>query len=398
MPKYLVEMHDGRKFQVEADSQPSEADVLAHMGKSAPALSTVSADEPTTFTGGFVKSLKDQFSQAVKPVSKEDTAAGIWQGHAVPPSVEKFASTPLAHPTGFDTIDNFTSPAGIATLAAGAAAPLMETPINKMTVGRGMQMIGNNLDITKPAKFLAKAGEALERSGTPAPEPPAPPTGPHLDRTVPMRPSEMTQQQIMERIKFGTGTPEPVIRGGNGRELKGPSSGRLQMAPTERPPMTVSPESPMQAPSLAQQGADAANTAARREAAKPENQAILQRLTNPRVDIGAEAVGRQQGMTKQAVRDTTGPIRGEAQGAAAGMPSDPKDRIVQRLIDMGPKGQGLPESAREAYAAAGTSDKTRLQVQAYLDALRKVGFAGAGATSAEALRQAVMSRLGQEQQ
>ena len=116
-------------------------------------------------------------------------------------------------------------------------------------------------------------------------------------------------------------------------------------------------------------------------------------LHQPRVEIGAERVGRQSGLSKQAVRDTTGPIRGEAQGAAAGMPNKPMDRIVQTLIDMGPKGQGLPESARESYAAAGNSDKTRLQVQAYLDALRKVGFVAPTAMSASAMRDAILSRL-----
>lgn len=120
-------------------------------------------------------------------------------------------------------------------------------------------------------------------------------------------------------------------------------------------------------------------------------------LQQPRVQVGAEAVGRQTGLTKEAVRETTGPIRGEAPGTAAGMPSNPKDRIVEKLINMGPKGQGLPESAREAYAAAGRDPKTRVQVQAYLDALRKVGFAVPMATSAEALRRAVMGRLNGEQ-
>lgn len=31
MPKYLVEMQDGRKFQVEADSAPTEEEVLSHL-------------------------------------------------------------------------------------------------------------------------------------------------------------------------------------------------------------------------------------------------------------------------------------------------------------------------------------------------------------------------------
>lgn len=134
---------------------------------------------------------------------------------------------------------------------------------------------------------------------------------------------------------------------------------QLRTAPTDRPPITVSPESAMQPDSPLQQ---------------------------PRAQVGAEQVGRQNGLTTQQVRDTTGPIRGEAPGAAAGMPSRPMDRIVQKLIDMGPKGQGLPEAEREAYAAAGTSDKTRVQVQAYLDALRRVGFIAPLAAAPDAIR------------
>jgi len=37
MPNYLVELEDGRKLQVEADSQPTEQEVLAALGDSAPA-------------------------------------------------------------------------------------------------------------------------------------------------------------------------------------------------------------------------------------------------------------------------------------------------------------------------------------------------------------------------
>jgi len=144
--------------------------------------------------------------------------------------------------------------------------------------------------------------------------------------------------------------------------------------PIGRPPITVSPESPMQSSSMPESG-----------------------LQQPRAQVGAEVVGRQNGLTTQQVRDTTGPIRGEAQGAAAGMPSKPMDRIVQKLVEMGPKGQNLGEPAREAYAAAGTSEKTRLQVQAYLDALRKVGFVGAAAAAPSLMRSKLVSGI-QEQE
>lgn len=59
MPKYQIELSDGRKFIVEADSQPSEQDVLGALG-TAPAAprstgTPVPANEPDTYFGGAVK-------------------------------------------------------------------------------------------------------------------------------------------------------------------------------------------------------------------------------------------------------------------------------------------------------------------------------------------------------
>lgn len=62
MPKYRIELSDGRKFDIEADSQPSEADVLKALGVSAPSAPSSTAkpidpNEPDTYLGGFTKSL-----------------------------------------------------------------------------------------------------------------------------------------------------------------------------------------------------------------------------------------------------------------------------------------------------------------------------------------------------
>lgn len=66
---------------------------------------------------------------------------------------------------------------------------------------------------------LLAEGAAVAVSGWKGTKEPPAPTGPHLDRSVPVRPSELTQQQLAERIKFGTGTPpaaveKPMLRGG----------------------------------------------------------------------------------------------------------------------------------------------------------------------------------------
>jgi hypothetical protein len=125
----------------------------------------------------------------------------------------------------------------------------------------------------------------------------------------------------------------------------------------------------------------------------PERPMASHPLTTPRTEVGAEAVGRSNGLTTQQVREATGPIRGEAAGEAAGMPSSPKDRIIAKLISMGPKGQGLPEAEREAYAAAGRDPKTRVQVQAYLDALRAAGLSVAGAAAGPSIREMLEQRM-----
>lgn len=204
----------------------------------------------------------------------------------------------------------------------------------------------------------------------PLPQHPYPPV--EVDRYLPNSggmPTSATVTPAGGRVPYASSSPsvaesaqaataaEPPLLTSNGYRLppEVEAKVRAQLAAqspvqTGRPPITVSPDSPMQPASDSTMAA-------------------------PRRSVGAEVVGRDNGMTTQQVRDTTGPIRGEAPGTAAGMPSGPADRIIQKLISMGPKGQGLEETAREAYAAAGNDPKTRLQVQAYLDALRKVGYA-----------------------
>lgn len=282
------------------------------------------------------------------------TVAGR-EGRAVAAS-QRFNAQPLA-----EQMKSFPTSGPIPEGRVGMAPLQPQTPFNERPLYQQMQ------DLAEAPAPTPVRGQAppIRNLGNEAPLPPPPgPSGPHLDRSMPMRPGEMTQQQIGERLKFGTGEPPPKVE-------KSPLGGRLPMSAEplqpigqQRPPITVSPESPMQ---------------------------------EPRAQVGAEVIGRQNGMTTQQVRDTTGPIRGEAQGAAAGMPSKPMDRIVQKLIDMGPKGQGLPESAREGYAASATSDKARLQIQAYLDALRKVGFVGAGAAAPSLMRNKLVSGI-QDQQ
>lgn len=240
---------------------------------------------------------------------------------------------------------------------AAAKAPIQ-------TLREGAQQFGSAMP--QSVRRLGNLFPSLPQSAAPVLERPAwqtwgePPTAPAA--------ASVNEGGLEAQLRAAGLDPSKMVSATPGAKQGATSmtSGRLvKMGDASRPPITVAPESPMQPPSPLQQ---------------------------PRAQVGAEVVGRQNGMSTQQVRDTTGPIRGEAPGAAAGMPSGPMDRIVQQLIDMGPKGQGLPESARESYAAAGTSDKTRLQAQAYLDALRKVGFV-APLAAAPSVRDLVMQKL-----
>lgn len=93
-------------------------------------------------------------------------------------------------------------------------------------------------------------------------------------------------------------------------------------------------------------------------------------LKPARVDIGAEKVGRAEGLTKQQVRDQVGPILGEAQGEAS--PILPQ-KALQRIVD---DMQALPKEggAREAYVAKATSGKAQWQIENIRRTLEHLGL------------------------
>lgn len=115
-------------------------------------------------------------------------------------------------------------------------------------------------------------------------------------------------------------------------------------------------------------------------------------LTQPRIDVGAAAAGRQAGLSKQTVRNLTGPVLGEDPGAASPiLPRGPSAKIIDTLKAMGPRGTSpVSEAERDAYVMRANSEKTRAQVKAYLDALRSVGFSGAAGLAA---RQALTGQM-----
>ncbi len=81
--------------------------------------------------------------------------------------------------------------------AGGAVASGKIVPAAAMAVGPEILKSGG--------RALQKVGEVIE-GGKPELEVPSPA---HLDRSVPVKAGSLTQEQLMERIKSGTGTPPP---------------------------------------------------------------------------------------------------------------------------------------------------------------------------------------------
>lgn len=107
-------------------------------------------------------------------------------------------------------------------------------------------------------------------------------------------------------------------------------------------------------------------------------------LQAPRIQVGAQNVGRQVGMTKEEVRRVAGPVLDEALGEAS--PILPK-KAFQNIIDTM---KDMPMAEREAYVARATSGKTKWQVENVRRTLEHLGLllpAGmAGMSLADLLR------------
>lgn len=385
MPKYLVEMHDGRKFQVEADSQPSEAEVLTHLGAQPSGPKTVSPDEPGTFMGGAAQSIRDTVAKTgrgiLEGLNPLPVLKGIWdnstdnlpyQPNDTPATAAarlKAHDTPAGGPSMLESAKGLSDPEtggrAIGNLGqaflTGKLISAAQNPAARVVAGKALGAVGD-FDFTHPLKStVGKVADALQRSGEPAVAPPSvevpKPSAPLSDLDLARQEvaAGRLPQSVLGRLEQGQQgppkTPPGMIRGS------------LRPITPERPPMTVAPESPLQPPSPMQQ---------------------------PRVNVGAEVVGRQNGLSKEAVRQQTGPLFNEAPGAASPVvPQTPFERMHDKLLKMG---HGNPE--RESYVQAAKDPKTAGQLEIMRRTLERNGLSVAAATSmAEVLRREVMKRL-----
>lgn len=297
----------------------------------------IAANEPDTYAGGFLKSLKDQFSHAVKPVSAEDTAAGLWQGKTVPDALAKTMSTPIVHPTGVDAIDSFVSPAGLIGLGGAAAVGLAGSPAARGVTGKALNVVGD-FNFKKPFKStIGKVADALERSAQPKPTAAPPPVPVEAPPPAPLSDLEFAKAEV------AAGRQPPGIIAALERAQQAPQKAPPGMIRGSLRPLVVSPESAMQ----------------------PESP-----MQAPRVNVGAEVVGRQNGLTKEAVRQQTAPILGEQPGEASPiLPQQALGKIIDAVKALPPGG---PE--REAYVARATSGKAQWQIENVRRTLEHLGL------------------------
>lgn len=169
MPVYEVEMSDGRKFQVEADKPPTEADITEHL-KGKPNTQTATSEQfapkpdesalvnPPT-AGGFIKNLgRDAMDMGKSMLQAGGARAGAGRnfdavGTTRPSNVANFVKSRAAADT--DPAQIYQRPA--AFLADAAAVADMAPG-----VGRGVMEAGRQVGrVSGPAGAMAK-GAAME--------------------------------------------------------------------------------------------------------------------------------------------------------------------------------------------------------------------------------------------
>lgn len=337
------------------ESEENIATVIKHFGQQPPQLSAVSNEEPGTFAGGFVQSLKDQGREVL---------AGL------KPMLES-----AAHPQTAGDFSQLLMPSGAIGVGATGAA-------------KGAEMLGDAAHATRApiGGAISAVGRGVEAAGKAT--------------TLPGR-----------YIGLGTLYNHPIV---GAAEIAGPplmkATGRLMQRTGKMiaPAAEVAAETAPQVAQAATEAAPAGLSAADRallikkypglDPAKVEQQMSGQLrmvpshespLQQPRVDVGAEQVGRGQGLTKEQVRSQTAPILGEAPGEASPIfPQQTLGKIVDAV-------KALPSSEREAYVAKATSGKAQWQIENIRRTLEHLGLLVGATTGAGAIREQVKQRLAQ---
>lgn len=349
-------------------------------------------------------------SQPSDKGSEFGVSAAPWRGGEVGSNLGEQPSdlnrllTPIARPQSASDMAGLLLPnfAGVAPALTNAAAPTVQA------IGRGVERVGRVVGpmarrvgvldailrgdwhggaIAAAPSIVQGAGKVIQRTGQAMEAAP-------LDEAM---------------IKLGRGTAAPAAQTAQATATVAPemaqsSTGFLRTGPTPTPATAPSwsqwkVEAPPQAPPvaaaaeasmaaglsqaerelLAKQGINVARVeeALQAQASKPvashtptAQPVTASPLQQPRIEVGAERVGRSAGMTKEEVRKATGPILGEAPGEASPvLPDKPFAAMLDKLHSLPKEGP-----ARDAFVQAAKDPKTRAQLYNQLRQLRHFGM------------------------
>jgi hypothetical protein len=350
-----------QKMIAAGEPEQNIATVIQHYkAQAAKAPTPVSNDEPGTFYGGFVKSIKDQAGEAI-------LNNPLLQGAAHPQTLSDVASLMLA-------------PTDMTRSVATAMVPRAWQAIK----AAGQETKGATGVVSLPFRAIQKFSDALPTAnetaitkfrgapGVPAsPEPFTPNLTPDVFDRV---------NQAMPKAAPTAAAPKPA-----------PAFSASELADLQK--RGFAPET-IQRMAQSPFKRIAAETAPALEPTAPPNAADVpftqpaHPLQAPRMETGAERVGKPLGMTKEQVREVAGPVLGETPGSAS--PILPKQALQKIIDDMRALPKDGPE--RAAYVARATSGKTQWQVENIRRTLEHLGLVVPAAVGA---REAITSQMDQ---
>lgn len=197
--------------------------------------------------------------------------------------------------------------------------------------------------------------------------------------------------------QFGSAMPPAIRRLGNLFPSLPKTQGRILTRPAWQTWETAATDAGATAPSPAMSEADHASLVKRYG---PEAAANIEAklggsatpapespLRQPRIEQGAQRIGQQSGLSKEQVRQQTGPILNENVGEAS--PILPQNVLGQIIDTM----KALPQNQREAYVQRASSGKTMAQVENLRRTLEHLGLLVPIGVGAEVSRRAMLGQM-----
>lgn len=280
MPKYRIELSDGRKFEVEADSPPSEQDVLTALGgqsAAAPPQPATVAEHPFARLGKFV----------INTVKNNPAQAGAMAGGAL--------AAPFTG--GMSILPAMAAVGGASALGAGA----------------GQALAGDTPDIGTMAKegAISATGQGAGRLVTAA----AGKLAPIVGKMV-LSPTTRVQKEFPEIVKTFLGERIPVGKSSVAGERGLQSAAQAKQIAASAEAAGAPPVGPREIVREFRGVRD--DIVKRAENAAPEAAGQMQQVVERAKGLrrqGAKGVTRNQELKQQAQRDANTAFRAQDRGA-----------------------------------------------------------------------------------